>query len=152
MSAIHVQKLGVPQPAAAVLISPWMDMAMSAFQGGCAAVDTDYFVAANEAVPRLARMFAGSHPLDSPEVNPLFRQVDELRGLCPQLILTGAAEFALSDSKAWAEMCESAGIPHKLHIEWAQIHIYAMGSRLLEPRIRERTDRQIVDWMKTYVS
>lgn len=151
LSAIELRRLGVPQPAAAVLISPWIDIALSAFEGGNAAVESDYFVMANEAVPRLARLFAGSYELDSPEVSPLLRKPEELRGLCPQLILAGAAEFALSDSKAWARMCADAGVPHKLHVEWAQLHIYAMGSRFIDPHVRRRTDLQILHWIHSHV-
>ena len=152
LTAIELQRLEIPQPAAAVLISPWLDMALSAYQGGNPAVESDYFVMANQAVPKLAQLFAGDYDLDSPEVNPLFRKQEELRGICPQLILVGGAEFALSDSKSWARACDDADIPHKLHVEWGQLHIYAMGSRLLDPRIRQRTDRQIIDWIGKHVN
>lgn len=127
-------------------------MASSTDKGGNASVESDYFVMANQAVPKLARSFAGSYELDSREVNPLCRSSEELRGLCPQLILAGGAEFALSDSKGWARACDDAGIPHKLHIEWGQLHIYAMGSRLLSPGIRQRTDLEIIDWIKRHVN
>ncbi|KAJ3524630.1 hypothetical protein NM208_g11986 [Fusarium decemcellulare] len=78
LSAIELPQLGLPQPAASVLISPWMDLAMSAFEGGNPAVESDYFVMANEAVPTLARQFAGSYGLDSPEVNPLYRPPEDI--------------------------------------------------------------------------
>ncbi|KAF4996271.1 hypothetical protein FDECE_12515 [Fusarium decemcellulare] len=150
LSAIELRKLGLPQPAASVLISPWMDLAMSAFEGGNQAVESDYFVMANEAVPALARQFAGSYGLDSPEVNPLYRPPEDICDLNPQLILVGAAEFALYDSKAWARLCRAAGVSHKLHIEWAQLHIYAMGSRFIDPRARRGTDLQIIEWVKDH--
>ncbi|KAF5573174.1 hypothetical protein FPANT_12545 [Fusarium pseudoanthophilum] len=151
LSGIELLRLGLPQPAATVLVSPWIDMAMTAYEGGNPAVETDYFIMANEAVPRLTRLFVGDFALDSPEVNPLSRQPEEINGLSPQLILAGAAEFALYDSKAWAKLCETAKVHHQLHVEWGQLHIYAMGSRWIDPVIRKRTDLKIISWIAKHL-
>ncbi|KAF5640798.1 hypothetical protein F52700_3509 [Fusarium sp. NRRL 52700] len=151
ISAIELLRLGLPQPAATILISPWIDMSLTAYRGGNPAVETDYFIVANEAVPRLARLFAGDFALDSPEVNPLSRQPEEIHGLCPQLILAGGAEFALYDSKAWAQLCAAAKVRQQLHVEWGHLHIYALGSRWIDPAIRKRTDLMIIGWMIKHV-
>lgn len=126
-------------------------MAMTAYEGGNLAVESDYFIMANEAVAPLARLFSGDFAPDSPEVNPLSRQPEEIYGLSPQLILAGAAEFALYDSKAWAKLCEAAKVHHQLHIEWGQLHIYAMGSRWIDPMIRKRTDLKIISWITKHL-
>ncbi|KAF9781428.1 hypothetical protein IL306_014047 [Fusarium sp. DS 682] len=151
LSGIELLRLGLPQPAATILISPWIDLSMTAYQGGNAAVESDYFIMANQAVPRLARFFAGDFALDSPEVNPLSRQPEEIHGLSPQLILVGAAEFALYDSKAWAQLCGAAKVHRQLHIEWGQLHIYAMGSRWIDPTIRKQTDLKIIGWITEHL-
>lgn len=151
MTAIELKKQGLPQPAAAVLISPWMDMAMSAYEGGNAAVESDYFMAANKAVPDLVKLFILERSPTSPEINPLYRTSDELSDLCPQLILVGGGEFALYDSKRWAEVCEQAGVEYKLNVEWGQLHIYAMGSKFVSSDVRHKTDNMIVEWIRSHI-
>jgi acetyl esterase/lipase len=134
-----------------VLVSPWIDMALKAHQGGNPAVESDYFLVANEAIPGLVRLFIGDRSPESPEVNSLFRQPDELQGLSPQLIFTGGAEFARQDSEQWAELCQRAGLKYRLVIEWAQLHIYAMGSNFTDRAVRRKTDDLIIEWIKDHV-
>ena len=151
LSAIELKRLNLPQPAASVLISPWMDMALSAWEGGNPAVETDYFVMANQAVPALTALFIGDYAPTSPTVNPLVLQAEDLAGLNPQLIFVGAAEFALYDSKQWAQLCRAAKVECKLNIEWGQLHIYAVGSKWIDPAVRSKTDNMIVGWIKDHV-
>ncbi|PPJ59594.1 hypothetical protein CBER1_01174 [Cercospora berteroae] len=99
------------QPAASILISPWIDMSLCAYEGGNQAVMSDYFIMANEAVPMLTKAFLGKYAGTDGDANALYRPLDQLRGLNPQLIFVGAAEFALSDSKDWARRCREAGVP-----------------------------------------
>lgn len=134
-----------------ILVSPWIDMTLKAHQGGNPAVESDYFLLANSAVPGLVRLFIGDRPPESPEVNPLRHQPHELEGLSPQLIFTGGAEFARQDSEQWAELCHKAGLRYKLVIEWGQLHIYAMGSNFINPTIRHKTDDMIIEWIKDHV-
>ncbi|CZT14615.1 uncharacterized protein RCC_12209 [Ramularia collo-cygni] len=148
-SALHLPSLSLPQPASTILVSPWLDMEMNAFQGGSHAVMSDYFVQANDAVPGLVKLFIGKDykPTD-PAVNPLYQDVKVIESLNPQLIFVGAAEFALYDSKTWASLCRKAGVKTNLQIEWGQLHIWAMGSKWIEPALRMRTDNRILDWME----
>ncbi|RFU29303.1 hypothetical protein B7463_g7036, partial [Scytalidium lignicola] len=147
LSAIELFRVGLPQPAGSVLISPWIDLSLRAYNGGNSNVLGDYFLAANEAVPQLAAMFRGSLPGTSTEVNPLYILPDKISSLNPQLIFVGGAEFALQDSKEWAALCEKANVKHKLVVEWGQLHVYALGSRLLDPKIRTKTDALIISWI-----
>ena len=126
-------------------------MAMSAYEGGNAAVESDYFVGANNTVVSLISLFIGDRSPFSPEVNPLYRHPTELAGLCPQLVLVGGAEFALYDSKRWAELCKSAGVECSLHVEWGQLHIYAMGSAFVLPAVRRKTDHRILEWISSHL-
>ncbi|KIW98145.1 uncharacterized protein Z519_01729 [Cladophialophora bantiana CBS 173.52] len=151
LAGLELKGHNLPQPAATVLISPWLDMNGKAYEGGNGAVETDYFIVANRAVPALAKLFIGDIPADSPEVNPLYHQPEALEGLSPQLILTGGAEFARYDSEKWAELCRAAGVECKLVIEWAQLHIYAVGSKFISPAVRRKTDGLIIQWIKDHV-
>ncbi|KAK5460810.1 hypothetical protein LTS15_002873 [Exophiala xenobiotica] len=154
LSALEAKKEGLPQPAGSILISPWMDMSLRSFQGGNALVETDYVATANTSVPMFSRMFLGQSKYkgDSPEVNPLYRTPESLRNLNPQLILVGAAEFTLQESKDWAALCRKAGVEHELVVEWGQLHVYALGSRFLDSEVRRRTDEKVVGWMSRHLS
>ncbi|KIW82271.1 hypothetical protein Z517_05298 [Fonsecaea pedrosoi CBS 271.37] len=151
LAQLDLRGVGLPQPAATILISPWLDMNCKVYQGGNGAVETDYFMVANHAVPALAKLFVGAFPADSPEVNPLHHAPEALDGLSPQLIFTGGAEFARYDSEKWAELCRAAGVESKLVIEWAQLHIYAVGSKFTDPAVRKKTDGIIIQWIKEHV-
>lgn len=127
-------------------------MSMSAYDGGNPAVESDYFLQANSAVDGLVTLFIGpERARDSPEINPLHVAPADLQGICPQLILVGGGEFALQDSKEWAKACRTAGLEHKLVVEWGQLHIYAMGSAWVDPSVRRKTDGAIIDWIKEHV-
>lgn len=145
-AALHLSSMSLSQPASTILVSPWLDMAMTAFEGGSHSVTSDYFVQANDAVPGLVKLFLGNgyQPTD-PLANPLYRDVKDVGRLHRQLIFVGAAEFALHDSKTWASLCRNAGVELDLQIEWGQLHIWAMGSRWIEPGLRTRTDKKIID-------
>ena len=118
-TALHVKiTTDLPQPACSILISPWLDMPLSAYEGGNSAVCSDFLVSANQAVPLMANAFLGPYKADDPDVNPLYRSLDDVTGLNPQLIFVGAAEFALSDSKDWARKCREAGVECELQVEW----------------------------------
>lgn len=110
-------------------------------------METDYVVTANTSVPQMFQLFRGSYAGDSPEVNPLRRNLSELSHLSPQLMFVGGGEMALDDGKDWAEMCKNASVKHEIIIEWGQLHIYAMGSAWLDSNIREKTDSKIMSWI-----
>ena len=149
LSAIELHKLQLPQPAGRVLISPWIDMALSDYEGGCAWVESDYIVAANSLLPTLTAMFLGNAPDDMPDTNPLYQQPCDIDFLNPQLILVGSAEITLQDCKRWASLCKRANIRHELVIEWGRLHVYALGSAFLDPEICRKTDSKILGWIKT---
>lgn len=141
----------LPQPAGSILLSPWIDMSMRAFNGGNALAETDY-VNANRDIPVLVKKWLqDKFAPTSPQVNPLYRQPVEIEGLNPQLILVGAAEFTLPEARDWAALCERAGVKHRLVCEWGQLHNYALGSAWVEPAIKHRTDASIVSWMQMCV-
>lgn len=126
-------------------------MTLKSHVGGNGAVESDYFLMANIAVPGLVKLFIGGRSATDPEVNPLYEPTQEVQKLSPQLIFAGGAEFARADAELWAELCHKAGLRHHLRLEWAQLHVYALGSKLTDPRVRETSDSLIVDWILSCV-
>ncbi|KAL4862859.1 Alpha/Beta hydrolase protein [Aspergillus spectabilis] len=105
LSAIKLPHLNLPQPAASVLISPWLDTSLSLYTaGGNSVAETDYLNTANTSVPMMFRLFLGGVDESAPDVNPLSRQPGEIKFLNPQLIPTGGAEMAMYGGRQWAAL------------------------------------------------
>lgn len=107
--ALTLPEMGVPGPAALVLISPWLDLSLSGAS-----------VAANAPVdPMLKRSFleegarahAGALHRTDPRVSPLFA---DLRGLPPTLVQVGSDEILLDDSTRFADRAYAAGVEVEL--------------------------------------
>lgn len=114
-------------------------------------METDFVVKANSNVAQLAKIFLNGIPSTSPEVNPIYRTPDELKFLPPTLILAGGAEFALQEAKDFGAQLNAAGVKCELRIEWGQMHIYALGSAFIDPKVREWTDMKILDWVSACI-
>jgi acetyl esterase/lipase len=148
LSSIELKRQGIPQPAGSVLISPFIDTALRSFDGGNALTETDYLVDVNERVPRTNAMFLAGIPGDHGNVNPFYCDTTEMEGLNPQLILAGGGEFAVEESRILADRCQKSGVKYDLVVEWGQLHLYALGSKWIDPTIRKETDSKIFRWFQ----
>ncbi|KIW25996.1 uncharacterized protein PV07_09128 [Cladophialophora immunda] len=149
LGATEIFQSGLPQPAGIILLSPWMDLSLSSFEGGNALVETDFVVHLNSTVPRLVKLFLDTAAPTSPEVNPLCRQPEELEFLPPTLTFVGGAEFALQEAKDLDALLNRTKVQHELVIDWGEMHIYALGSAFIDPMVRARTDDKIVKWIQS---
>jgi len=111
---------GDPLPAAAVGISPWVDMEST----GASAVtraEADPMIS-KDMLLQIAALFLGPdgdprHPLASP-------LHAELHGLPPLLIQVGDAEVLLDDSTRFAEKATAAGVEVTLEVWPEMIHVW----------------------------
>jgi epsilon-lactone hydrolase len=120
-----------PLPAAAVLMSPWTDLAATgASYVSRANADP---IHARPMILALAKNYLGRdgdpfHPLAS----PLYA---ELAGLPPLLIQVGDRETVLDDSVMFADKARAAGIDVELQIWDGMVHVFQMfASELAEAR------------------
>lgn len=110
-----------PQPAAMVLISPWLDVTMT-----------------HPAVPRLdrrdpylgasgladaGRRYAGDLDTRDPRVSPLF---GDLAGLAPTTVFIGTRDVLLADSRRFDEAAREAGVQVTYHEYPDMIHNWPM--------------------------
>lgn len=123
-------------------------MSLKSFQGGTPFVETDYLVNINTTVPYFAQKWIGEVDAKSPEVNPLYCQDDDLARLPPVRIFVGGGDFVLPECHDLVARFESAGVRFEMTIEWGQFHLYALGSPWIEPKVRNRTDALILDWIR----
>jgi monoterpene epsilon-lactone hydrolase len=121
---LRARDQGLPLPAAALLISPWVDMEQSgdSYRSNWA---TDAFFY-KELVDGLAATFLGSagDPRD-PLASPLY---GDLAGVAPMSIQVGADETLLDDSRRLAERARSAGVEVELAIFPGQQHTFQMAA------------------------
>ena len=126
---LALRERGLPLPVAAMLMSPWTDLA---------ATGTSY-VSRAEADPihqrpmilALAKNYLGGQgdPCD-PLVSPLYA---DLAGLPPLLIQVGDRETVLDDSVMFADLARGAGVDVHLEVWDGMIHLFQMfGAELPE--------------------
>ncbi|MEM6726403.1 MAG: alpha/beta hydrolase [Bacteroidota bacterium] len=116
---INLRALGLPQPAGAILISPWLDLTGTS-ESTKTKVAKDWILETRR-LPEFGQHYAGELALDDPRVSPLFA---DLSDLAPILIQVGTDEILLDDSKRLAEKLRSAGRPYELQVEKGQLHVW----------------------------
>jgi monoterpene epsilon-lactone hydrolase len=122
-TTLCARELGLPTPAALLLISPWVDMAVSSdtFESNR---ETEAFFY-QEVVQELARLFlAGTDPKD-PWVSPLYA---DLGGLAPTSIQVGGDETLLGEAVRLAEKLREAGVDVQLEVFPDQQHTFQMAA------------------------
>jgi acetyl esterase/lipase len=124
---LSLRDRGLPLPAAALLMSPWTDLAATGAS----------YVSRAEADPihqrpmivALAENYLGQGDPRDPLVSPLYA---DLNGLPPLLIQVGNRETVLDDSTMFAEKARSAGVDTELQIWDGMIHVFQMFSEIPE--------------------
>jgi acetyl esterase/lipase len=141
---VVVRDAGLPLPAAAVCLSPWVD-----FEGLGESMKTRAHVdpvASKEGTSLLAQAYLAGKDPRTPLAAPLYA---DLKGLPPMLIQVGDHETLLDDSTRVAARARAAGVEMKLEVWPEMIHVWqAFASFLPEGQeavegigkfIRERT-------------
>lgn len=122
----HLRALGRPQPAAAVALSPWTDLAgLGASRHTNADADPMLDPARLDA---LGRALLGDHPPTHPLLSPAF---GDFTGCAPLLVQVGTTEVLLDDARAVRDAYERAGAPVR-YTEVAEApHVYPAFARFL---------------------
>jgi epsilon-lactone hydrolase len=133
---------GLPLPAAALLISPWVDMEVStdSFRANWAREAFFY----REVVVALANGFLGpdGDPRD-PLANPLHA---DLAGLAPAYIQAGGDETLLDECRLLAERLSDAGVEARFEVVERQQHTFQMAAG----KAPEADDaiRNLAEWVR----
>jgi acetyl esterase/lipase len=123
---LALRDAGDPLPAAAVLLSPWTDLAA---QGGSVTTkaDVDPMLTPND-LHRYAAWYLGETDPRTPWASPLYA---DLTGLPPLLIHVGSAEILLDDSVMLAERARNAGVDVTLDVKDDLIHVWHYFAQLI---------------------
>jgi epsilon-lactone hydrolase len=125
---IAARDAGLPQPAAGVLYSPWVDLTLSG-----ASMDTkasvDYLLA-RDALQGAVYGYAGTADPSSAKVSPL---LDDLHGIAPLHIQCGSYEVLLDDATRLAAAAAAADVAVGLDVFPAMPHVFqASAPELVE--------------------
>ena len=132
---LALRDAGDPLPAAAVLFSPWTDLAVT----GASMVSR---AKADPMVSSLSLMetiqwYIGERDPRTPQISPLYA---DLRGLPPLFIQVGDNEVLLDDSTRLAERARAAGVEVDLDIWDGMWHVF-QGSVAQVPEARQAIEK-----------
>lgn len=118
---------GLPQPSAAVLMSPWADLTLSGTSmTEKTAVDPSL---TTEGLRRRVRDYAGTSDATARLISPLFA---DLTGLPPLLIQAGSNEILLDDATRLATRAAAADVAVTLQVTPGVPHVFQAFAGILD--------------------
>jgi epsilon-lactone hydrolase len=104
---LTLKQRGLPQPGGAVLMSPWVDLALT--------------LPHNELNRRAAAAYLGDHPADDPVASPLGA---DLSGLAPLLVQAATGDERLADAHALTDRAKAHGVDARLELYSVDAHMF----------------------------
>jgi acetyl esterase/lipase len=124
---IAAREAGLPQPTAAVLFSPWVDLTLSgATMQTKAAADP---AVTSDGLRRRVGDYAGSRDPADGAISPLFA---DLGGLAPLLIQSGSHEVLLADATRLAAAAADADVEVRLEVTPGVPHVFQAFAGILD--------------------
>jgi acetyl esterase/lipase len=121
---VALRDAGQPLPAAAVCVSPWVDLELT---GESLRDNARFDYVPRRVLAKYARYFVPTGDLRNPLAAPVHA---DLRGLPPLLVLAGGSEALLDDARRIAERAKNHGTSVTFEVEPDMIHawhLYAAG-------------------------
>ena len=121
---LALRDAGDPLPAAAVLLSPFLDVAGSGASMQTRVEKDPWFHPEDLLV--IADYYCEPHQRRFPLISPVFADIE---GLSPMFIQVGDDEILLSDSERIADQCIAAGIDVELEVWPGMWHVFQVFTR-----------------------
>ena len=106
---LMLKQHGLPQPGGAVLMCPWVDLALDLHD--------------EEAIRRCAAAYLGGHPAEDPVASPLRA---DLTGLPPLLVQAATGDDRLADAKALTDHAHKHGVDARLELYPVDAHVFQL--------------------------
>lgn len=116
-----------PKPVAAVVISPWADLALTGDSMTTRARHDPLLT--REALERARITYLGATDPRDPEASPLY---GDLAGLPPVMLHVGEDEILLADARRMADSIVAAGSTAELHVWQGMVHVFPANVALLK--------------------
>jgi acetyl esterase/lipase len=117
---VKLRDSGYPLPAAAVCLSPWVDLEGL---GESIQLNERYDYISRRALAQYRKRFVDDENVRNPLAAPLYA---DLRKLPPLLVQVGSAEVLLDDSRRIVERAREAGVDVTLRIWEDMIHVWQL--------------------------
>ena len=124
---VAARDAGLPMPAAAVCLSPWADLTITA-ESFVSKASVDSLT--GDRLRRLGQLYLNGEDDTHPLGSPVFA---DLRGLPPTLIQVGTDEVLFDDSIHLEAAAKAAGVETELEVWEAMIHVW----HYYHPMLRE---------------
>ncbi len=132
---VALRDAGDPLPAAAVCLSPWVDME-GLGESMTTKADLDPMIQPGD-IQEGAKAYLGGADPRTPLAAPLYA---DLTGLPPLLIHVGSSETLLDDSTRLAQRAKAAGVDVNLQVWDEMIHVFQFFAAML-PEGQQAIDR-----------
>jgi monoterpene epsilon-lactone hydrolase len=106
---LTLKQRGLPQPGGALLMCPWVDLALS--------------LRHDEGIRRSAAAYLGGHSADDPVASPL---VADLTGLPALLIQAATGDDRLEDANALTDRAHQHGVDARLELYSVDAHVFQL--------------------------
>ncbi len=142
---LRAKENGLPLPAAATVISPWVDFTL---RGASLRSNRRFDYVPRETLEAYVAAYATT---PGAITHRYVTSVDaDLSGLPPLFVLAGEAETLLDDARLLASRAEAAGVPTTLHIGADMIHAWPLFAALF-PRCDDAIAR-IADFSRRHLA
>ncbi len=138
---LSIRGAGLPQPAAAMPLSPWVDMEGTG-DSMTSRADRDLLVGA-DGLKGMADAFLQGQDARDPLAAPLHA---DLSGLCPLYVQVGDDETLLDDSVRLVERARQAGVECRLDVFPEMQHVFQMAAGNM-PEADEAIAR-LAEWVR----
>jgi monoterpene epsilon-lactone hydrolase len=138
---LNIKKQGLPMPAAAMPISPWIDMECTGESMSTRAT-VDLLVSSGM-LKMMSEAFLQGQDSKDPLAAPLH---GDLRGLCPLYIQVGDEETLLDDSTRLAELASAAGVETRIDVFPEMQHVFQIAAGNM-PEADDAIQR-MADWVR----
>lgn len=141
--ALQARTANLPGPAGLVLVSPWLDVAMSdPAQEEIERIDP---LLMRPGLAAAGRWYAGAMAARDPRVSPIH---GEIAGLPPTLLFCGTRDILLSDARRLVARAAAEGVHVEYHEAQGLMHVYPL---MVFPESR-RAQERIVSFVREAVA
>ncbi len=124
---VAIRDRGLELPAAGVLLSPWLDLAITG-ESIKTRASLDPMIGGSEGINGMAAWYLGGQDPRTPLASPLYA---DLKGLPPLLIQVGTSEVLFDDSTRFDAAARSAGVDVTFEAWNEMVHVFQAFAEIL---------------------
>jgi acetyl esterase/lipase len=135
---------GATLPRAALLLSPWVDLAA---EDGSMVVNAQYDYLPHGEIPEPVLRFLG----DNDPRDPLLSAINaDLHGMPPMCMLSGSLELFVDQNRAFAEKARAHGVAVNHIVEPDMVHVYPLLADV--STVARRSFQQMAEFLREHAS